>query len=109
MLTLMLVKHPQAVQETLKPGEALPPDERNGLTSDGREAAKAVAEAIAGEDGDVRVYSSPLRRCAEAAGIIAQRVSTKVQSVDDLADRDMGAESREGEGMERFRAARDHD
>ena len=61
------------------------------LTGRGRAEARAVAKRIASAWRPVRVYASPLRRCTETGGAIAEACGVEPQTIHDLTDIDYGA------------------
>jgi phosphohistidine phosphatase len=73
---LILVRHAEA-----GPGQ---PDEARSLTPEGRKAARALAEQLAGESPDA-VLSSPLLRARETAAPIAQAAGVAVEPDERLA------------------------
>jgi len=66
-------------------GHADPP-----LNAVGRRQSAELAEALAGET-IARVYTSPLRRAAETAEIIARRLALEVEPLEPLREIDVGA------------------
>lgn len=60
-----------------------------GLSERGRAEAEAVAERL-GDAGIAAIYSSPVERARETAGIVGRRLDLAVTAVDDLAELDFG-------------------
>ena len=56
------------------------------LTDVGRDAAREVAERLVGK-GIERIYSSPYQRAAETGRIIGSMLGCKIETVDDLRER----------------------
>jgi probable phosphoglycerate mutase len=85
METLYLVQHGQS-QHHVNPEARLWPDPRNGLTDLGRDQARRVAVRLSQEveHQPVPVYTSPMQRAAETAGIIAGTLQTTLQTMHDL-------------------------
>jgi broad specificity phosphatase PhoE len=86
MATLLLVRHGETDwnRDNRFQGHADPP-----LNDAGREQAGALADRLAREDVDA-VYSSPLRRAAETADILARRLGVPVSTVEALREIDVG-------------------
>src|SRR5919204_5528893 len=86
MTELLLVRHGETdwnVQQRWQ-GHQDPP-----LNALGREQARALAEALAGEGIDA-VYTSDLRRARETAEIVAARLGVEVRPLPDLREIDVG-------------------
>ena len=60
------------------------------LNEEGRRQVRELAEALAGESF-ARAYSSPLRRAAESAEILASRLALEVRPSDALKEVDVGS------------------
>jgi phosphohistidine phosphatase SixA len=60
------------------------------LTDRGRAEARAVAKRVASLWLPARIYVSPMRRCAETGGAIAEACGVEVVTMDDLNDIDYG-------------------
>jgi len=60
------------------------------LTDRGVAQAAEVAGQLAGAAAPAAIYSSPLRRAAQTAGIIAARLGLPVVTVEDLRELDVG-------------------
>jgi phosphohistidine phosphatase SixA len=73
---LFLVRHAEAA-----PGE---PDDLRPLTSAGRDAARALAQRLAGEHPEA-VVSSPLLRARETAAVIAEASGIAAETDERLA------------------------
>lgn len=87
MTRLILARHGETDwnRENRFQGQADPP-----LNAVGRRQSAELAEALAGESL-ARVYTSPLRRAAETAEIVARRLGLEVEPVDALSEIDVGA------------------
>ena len=75
-MRLFLVRHAEAA-----PGE---PDDLRPLTSAGRDAARALAQRLAGEPPEA-VVSSPLLRARETAAVIAEASGVAAETDERLA------------------------
>jgi broad specificity phosphatase PhoE len=86
MATLVLVRHGETDwnRDNRFQGHADPP-----LNEAGREQARALADRLAQDDVDA-VYSSPLRRAAETADILAGRLDVPLATVEALREIDVG-------------------
>jgi 2,3-bisphosphoglycerate-dependent phosphoglycerate mutase len=84
---LILARHGETDwnRENRFQGHADPP-----LNALGRRQSAELAEALAGESL-ARVYTSPLRRAAETAEIVARRLGVTVEPVEPLREIDVGA------------------
>ena len=60
------------------------------LNDAGREQARALGERLA-DDGIVAIYTSPLLRARETAGIVAARLGLEVEALDALREVDVGS------------------
>jgi probable phosphoglycerate mutase len=60
------------------------------LTDRGAGQAREVAERLSGEATPAAIYSSPLRRAAQTADIIAGRLGLPVVTLEDLRELDVG-------------------
>jgi phosphohistidine phosphatase SixA len=76
-MRLVLVRHAEAA-----PGE---PDELRGLTPQGREQARALADELVAVDAPDAVLTSPLLRARETADAIARAAGLEAQAHDLLA------------------------
>jgi broad specificity phosphatase PhoE len=87
MTTLIVARHGETDwnRENRFQGHADPP-----LNELGRRQSEELAEALEGE-GIARVYTSPLRRAAETAEIVAGRLGIEVELVEALREIDVGA------------------
>ena len=87
MTTILLARHGETDwnRDLRFQGHADPP-----LNAAGREQARALAEALAAERVDA-VYTSPLRRAAETAEIVAARHGLPVTAVEALREVDVGS------------------
>jgi broad specificity phosphatase PhoE len=87
MTTLIVARHGETDwnRENRFQGHADPP-----LNELGRRQSEELAEALEGE-GIARVYTSPLRRAAETAEIVARRLGIEVELVEALREIDVGA------------------
>jgi broad specificity phosphatase PhoE len=87
MTTLIVARHGETDwnRETRFQGHADPP-----LNELGRRQSEELAEALTGE-GIARVYTSPLRRAAETAEIVARRLGIDVEPVEALREIDVGS------------------
>jgi broad specificity phosphatase PhoE len=87
MTELILVRHGETDwnRENRFQGRADPPLNALGRTQSAELADALVGEAIA------RVYTSPLRRAAETAGIVADRLGLEVEPLEPLQEIDVGA------------------
>jgi broad specificity phosphatase PhoE len=85
--TILLARHGETDwnRENRFQGNADPP-----LNAAGREQARALAEALSGEPL-AAVYTSPLRRAAETAEIVAAPHGLPVEPVDELREVDVGS------------------
>jgi phosphoserine phosphatase len=61
------------------------------LTNRGRAQAQAVAKRVASVWLPARIYASPMRRCAETGGAIANACGLEAVTMDDLNDINYGA------------------
>lgn len=73
----------------LRHGIAFPhgsmPEEKRGLTDEGKEEMKAIARALAKIVPDVEaIYSSPLLRAQQTAAFVANPLKLDVQTADEL-------------------------
>ena len=87
MTTLILARHGETDwnRENRFRGHADPP-----LNDLGRRQSEELAATL--EGGEIaRVYTSPLRRAAETAEIVARRLGLDVESVEGLREIDVGA------------------
>jgi len=91
VLRIILLKHPESLQDRLEATASVPADEENGLTPRGREDAQLIAGAITDIGGDIVVHCSPSKRCREAAEIIGVSSGVTAQPTAALADRRMGS------------------
>jgi 2,3-bisphosphoglycerate-dependent phosphoglycerate mutase len=84
---LILARHGETAwnRENRFQGHADPP-----LNALGRRQSAELAEALAGE-AIARVYTSPLRRAFETAGIVAERLGLAVEPLEPLREIDVGA------------------
>jgi broad specificity phosphatase PhoE len=84
---LILARHGETDwnRENRFQGHADPP-----LNELGRQQSAELAMALAGE-GIARVYTSPLRRAAETAEIVAGRLGTELEPVEALREIDVGS------------------
>ena len=87
MTELILARHGETDwnRQNRFQGHADPP-----LNAVGRRQSAELAEALAGET-IARVYTSPLRRAAETAEIIARRLALEVEPLEPLREIDVGA------------------
>ena len=87
MTVLILARHGETDwnRENRFQGHADPP-----LNARGREQSAELAETLAGE-ALARVYTSPLRRAAETAEIVARRLGLGIVPVEPLREIDVGA------------------
>lgn len=103
MTTLVLVRHGETDWNLHRrvQGHSDPP-----LNDTGRAQARALAEALAGEQIDA-IYSSDLRRAHETARIVAERRGLEVTAVRGLRERNFGSWEglTDGEVLERFPSA----
>ncbi len=106
-MRIILLKHPESSQDVIEPTDALPIDQENSLTDQGRAQARAVAEAIADMGGDVIVHCSPSLRCREAADIVAEVAGSTVEVVAALADRRMTSIEESRTPLAKYRAAQE--
>jgi broad specificity phosphatase PhoE len=85
--TILLARHGETDwnRDNRFQGRADPP-----LNAAGREQARALAEALSGEPL-AAVYTSPLRRAAETAEIVAAPHGLRVELVDGLREVDVGS------------------
>jgi broad specificity phosphatase PhoE len=85
--TLILARHGETDwnRENRFQGHADPP-----LNELGRRQSAELAESLAGA-GIARVYTSPLRRASETAGIVADRLGLEVELVAALREIDVGS------------------
>jgi 2,3-bisphosphoglycerate-dependent phosphoglycerate mutase len=85
--TLIVARHGETDwnRENRFQGHADPP-----LNALGRRQSAELADALAGE-GLARVYTSPLRRASETAGIVARRLALELESLEALREIDVGA------------------
>jgi broad specificity phosphatase PhoE len=85
--TLIVARHGETDwnRENRFQGHADPP-----LNELGRRQSAELAESLVG-DGITRVYTSPLRRAAETAEIVADRLGLEVETVDALREIDVGS------------------
>jgi broad specificity phosphatase PhoE len=85
--TLILVRHGETDwnRENRFQGHADPP-----LNDLGRRQSAELAETLARERVD-RVYTSPLRRASETAGILGGRLGLEAEPVEELREIDVGA------------------
>jgi glucosyl-3-phosphoglycerate phosphatase len=77
-MRLICVRHGESESNAAAERVALPEEEGDRLTDLGREQARAAAEALAGA-GAGRLFSSPMRRAAETAAVIAERTGLEVE------------------------------
>ena len=86
MATVILARHGETDwnRENRFQGHADPP-----LNATGRTQSAELAADLAGEPID-RVYTSPLRRAAETAAIVAERLGLEVESLEPLREIDVG-------------------
>lgn len=86
MTRILLVRHGQSTwnADGRWQGRADPP-----LSDLGRRQAEVAAETIA-DHGITKVWSSPLRRAHETAGIVATRLGVEIQKDPRLQERDAG-------------------
>jgi probable phosphoglycerate mutase len=84
---LILARHGETDwnRENRFQGHADPP-----LNALGRRQSAELAEALAGET-IARVYTSPLRRAAETAEIVARRLAVELETLEPLREIDVGA------------------
>ncbi|WP_335932000.1 bifunctional RNase H/acid phosphatase [Streptomyces sp. PTD5-9] len=61
------------------------------LSAAGRRQAEAIAAALAARGTIEEIVSSPLRRCRETAGAVAERLGLEVRIEDGLRETDFGA------------------
>lgn len=102
MDVVYLVQHCQS-HHHLDRDARLWPDVRNGLTDLGKRQAERLAERLHGEIGErpVRVYTSPMQRASETAGIIGERLGASPERVYDLHENNgRFAMERTGDGVE---------
>jgi broad specificity phosphatase PhoE len=87
MTELILVRHGETDwnRENRFQGRADPP-----LNALGRRQSAELADALVGE-AIARVYTSPLRRASETAGIVADRLGLEVEPLEPLQEIDVGA------------------
>lgn len=87
MTTLILARHGETDwnRDNRFQGHADPP-----LNELGRRQSAELAEALVGEAIE-RVYTSPLRRAAETAEIVARRLGVEAEPVEALREIDVGA------------------
>ena len=87
MTELILARHGETDwnRENRFQGRADPP-----LNALGRRQSAELADALAGE-AIARVYTSPLRRASETAGIVADRLGLEVEPLEPLQEIDVGA------------------
>ena len=87
MTELILARHGETDwnRQNRFQGHADPP-----LNAVGRRQSAELAEALVGET-IARVYTSPLRRAAETAEIIARRLALEVEPLEPLREIDVGA------------------
>jgi 2,3-bisphosphoglycerate-dependent phosphoglycerate mutase len=85
--TILLARHGETDwnRDNRFQGQADPP-----LNAAGREQARALADALSGEPL-AAVYTSPLRRAAETAEIVAAPQGLRVEPVDGLREVDVGS------------------
>jgi broad specificity phosphatase PhoE len=85
--TVILARHGETDwnREDRFQGHADPP-----LNTAGRRQSEELAQALAGEN-IARVYTSPLRRAAGTAEIVARRLGVEVEPVEALREIDVGA------------------
>ena len=87
--TLVLVRHAATAANLARPSVLQGSSRDNDLDELGVRQASAVAEALALMPL-AAVYSSPLKRAARTATAIAERHGSEVQTVDALAEVDVG-------------------
>jgi broad specificity phosphatase PhoE len=87
MTELILARHGETDwnRENRFQGRADPP-----LNALGRRQSAELADALVGE-AIARVYTSPLRRASETAGIVADRLGLDVEALEPLQEIDVGA------------------
>lgn len=87
MTELILARHGETDwnRENRFQGRADPP-----LNALGRRQSAELADALVGE-AIARVYTSPLRRASETAGIVADRLGLDVEPLEPLQEIDVGA------------------
>ena len=87
MTTILLARHGETDwnRENRFQGHADPP-----LNAAGRKQARALAEALAGEQL-AAVYTSPLRRAAETAEVVAAQQGLHPEPVESLREVDVGS------------------
>lgn len=106
MINIILVKHPQSMQDTANPASPRPDDDANGLTPVGRGHATEIGTAIANEFEAVQVYSSPSPRAAEAAAIIAEQLDIEAIADSALSERRI-AQGATGVTLQQYRVLQD--
>jgi broad specificity phosphatase PhoE len=73
MTKFVLIKYPQSMLDTIASERTLPPDAQLGLTEEGAGAARLLGDNLVQHvRGRFHIWSSPARRCLEAAEVIAQ-------------------------------------
>jgi 8-oxo-dGTP diphosphatase len=80
-VTIHLVRHAKAGSRRAWDG----PDEQRPLSKAGRIQARALAKTL-GAEGVTRILSSPYARCVETVEPLGERVGTKVETTDALAE-----------------------
>ncbi|WP_037249006.1 phosphoglycerate mutase family protein [Rhodopirellula baltica] len=72
MSSLVLIKYPQSILDTLNQDATVPPDNEIGLSEYGKKVADQIGTNLAGLlKGEFSISSSPALRCTETAKIIS--------------------------------------
>ncbi len=88
---LVLARHAEPMSAVREAHLPLLADAENGLTASGWVAARALAEALAGLEGECLLYASPIRRASETATCVAERLQAPIQYETSLAERSFDA------------------
>ena len=96
MTTLVLMKYPQSVLDTLDRSQALPSDADAGATEAGIEIANRVGKNLMGAiSGNYTVWSGPAARCADPARSMSGVIGAELKISPSLAERAMIADGKD--------------
>ncbi|MDK2125964.1 histidine phosphatase family protein [Parachitinimonas caeni] len=83
---IYLIRHAEPLGELLGPEDYLIPDEENRLSEYGWQQAQQLAAMFSQIKID-EIYSSPILRAFQTAGVMAENTGVSIQIIDHLAER----------------------